>query len=596
MSRSRTARTSSVAKPAYLDGDGRWVELGVRLGRGGEGEVFEVAGEPARAAKILHAQGAPGKAEKIQQMVERPPTGAYGTIEGFPVLTWPRGILREARGRGTRTAGYTMTRVHPHEFVPFFRLTTTARRREFGGRALTWDRMLLLATRLCHVVRTLHRFGYAVGDLNDRNVLVSRRLTPLLMDTDSFEVPRPGGGHFPSVVGDPLYWPPELLDVNLARHKESRETGDRFALGVLLFQLFMDGLRPYQSRGSAVDAMDTLAKKTKAGHYAWASPQDGVLEPPAGAPSYDALPRPIRHAFERCFVKGHTRPDKRPTADEWHTTLTRLIADGFRPCARNAGHVYGSKDSSCPWCADPNDRFSQRKPARLPPPIRRVAIESPVSVRPIRSAASRRTLRSKRPTSKSKRASNAKPGRKAPSSRTVSRRRPLVSATPTVQLHVKRKAPPLPLSKRLSIRALWLTALVLALASPAAALAQVPDTPEKKLVTTATSLALVGGAGVAAALHWLAKPRSRTIASWLWLTAAVCATVAVGTMGQWTWISWAAGALCAAAGLAVFVVLERRDATPFRPDRSGWIHTAAALPVAYLPLVVVWALQWWLSK
>jgi DNA-binding helix-hairpin-helix protein with protein kinase domain len=353
-----------------VHGSGRRFTLGARLGRGGEGEVFEVAGEPGLVAKILFPDGrTPARLAKLQAMVDSPPAGAHDAVEGFPVLTWPRAVLFS----GPSFVGYAMARVRPADFVPFSTLASEARRRGLGGHPLTWDRMVLLALRLTHVVRTLHRFGYAVGDLNDRNVLVSRRLTPLLMDTDSFQVPRPGRrGHFPSVVGDAQYWAPELLDVDLAAYAGSRVQGDLHALGVLLFQLFMGGWRPYQATGSAVAGIETPAQKAKAGLYPWESPQRGVLEPPASAPDYAALPEPVRLLFRRCFVDGHRRPGRRPTADDWHEALRKVAQAGFRACAREPRHVFGARERACPWCGDANDRFAAPV-RRSPPRIRRIA-------------------------------------------------------------------------------------------------------------------------------------------------------------------------------------------------------------------------------
>lgn len=363
---------SAPSAPEAYDSAGRRLTLGRRLGRGGEGEVFEVAGQPGLVAKVLFPAGrTAAKLAKLEAMVASPPAGAYDPVEGFPVLTWPRTVLRSADGR---FIGYAMARIQPGDFVPFSTLVSGSRRQGLGGNALTWDRMVLLALRLTHVVRTLHRFGYAVGDLNDRNVLVSRRLTPLLMDTDSFQVPRPGRrGHFPSVVGDAQYWAPELLAVDLATYTGSRAQGDLHALGVLLFQLFMGGWRPYQATGSAVAGIETPAQKAKAGLYAWDSPKRGLLEPPASAPSYRALPEPVRRLLHRCLVDGHRKPAKRPTADEWHEALRRLRGEGFQSCRREPRHVFGARERACPWCGDRNDRFTNRI-RRISPGIRRMRL------------------------------------------------------------------------------------------------------------------------------------------------------------------------------------------------------------------------------
>jgi DNA-binding helix-hairpin-helix protein with protein kinase domain len=376
--------------PELYDGRGQKVTLGARLGRGGEGEVFEVTGRSDLAAKLLYASGrTQAKLDKLDAMVARPPAGAHDALEGLPVLTWPRHVLHsKPTGQGRSTfVGYAMTRMAPRDFVPFYQLTSAARRSGLGGQPITWDRLVLLGMRLCHLARTLHRFGYAVGDLNDRNVLVSRRLTPLLMDTDSFQVPKPGTswkgqGHFPSIVGDAQYWAPELLAVDLATYKGTREPGDRYALGVLLFQLFMGGLRPYQSRGALVDGLETLAEKTKAGHYPWASPKKGVLEPPASAPDYRALPKPIRQAFERCFVDGHGNPSKRPSADDWYAVLARVRDAGYQTCKAQVRHVFAANVAVCPWCLDPNDPFAGGpvQKGRLGRPSRRLAVQSKPAV------------------------------------------------------------------------------------------------------------------------------------------------------------------------------------------------------------------------
>ncbi len=358
------------------DGSGRAVALGERLGRGGEGEVFAVEGAPTLVAKVLDARHRAGKAAKLQAMLARPPAGANDLVEGLPVLTWPRGLLLDGRD----LVGYTMARVRPTDFVPLHQVTSAARRHGLGGGALSWDKLVLLGLRLAHVVTTLHRFGYAVGDLNDRNVLVSRRLTPLLMDTDSFQVPDGRRVH-PCTVGDALVWPPELLDVDLARRPVDRTASDDYALAALLFQLFMAGARPYQSRGSAVAGLETLQAKTRAGHYPWDRPRRGVLEPPAGAPSYAGLPKAVRAAFERAFVAGHRKPNKRPTAQDWVSVLSAVRAAGYQTCRREARHVFGANEAGCPWCADPNDPFTPRKAiVRVTPKVRR---QTPVArVRP----------------------------------------------------------------------------------------------------------------------------------------------------------------------------------------------------------------------
>jgi DNA-binding helix-hairpin-helix protein with protein kinase domain len=345
-----------------VEGNGRTVALGVLLGSGGEGQVHAVA-DTTRVAKILLPKSRRTEThDKIAQMMARPPPGANDRVGGYPVLAWPQSLLYADRPGRNRFVGYTMPRVDvQRDFVPLYQILSAARRKSLGGAALTFDHLVLLGLRITHVVRTLHAMNYAVGDLNDRNILISRRLTPLFLDTDSFEVPRGILGHYPSRVGDRLYWPPELLGEDLATYKPSRVPGDRYALAVILFQLFLNGMRPYQSRGSLAEPYDTLEAKTLAGMFAWASPKRGVLEPPAGAPDYQALPRRLRKLFELAFVDGHMRPRRRPRADQWYDCLKRINDGGFEPCRRDASHRYPASEARCPWCRDPNDPFGSRK-------------------------------------------------------------------------------------------------------------------------------------------------------------------------------------------------------------------------------------------
>lgn len=550
--------------PAF-DSQGRPVPVHSALGRGGEGEVYAVAGEPGLAAKILYpTRRRHGKYEKLEAMVARPPAGAYDLIEGFPVLTWPRTLLHQsARPRGLKTfQGYVMARVHPHDFVPFYRITTPARRLGLGGNPVTWDKALLLGMRLCHLVRTLHQFGYAVGDMNDRNVLVSRRFTPLLMDVDSFQVPRPRWGHFASVVGDQLFWPPELLDTDLSNYKGSRVQGDRYALAILLFQLFMGGFRPYQARGSTVAGLESLVEKTRAGHFPWSAPRPGVLEPPAGAPDFRSLPRAIRARFEEAFVKGHRRPASRPSAQDWYQTLHDIHRQGFQPCARDANHVYSRKETRCPWCADANNPYSKPKarPARRP------------SVATRRSASKARLPRPKSP-----------PPMRAARARV---------ATPTLR-RAARKAPP---PKRAAQkprsswprRGLWMAGLVAAFATPTWFLRQLPVTFEKTLATALVTTVVLMMSLTAIAWPWLGAWQQRAIAAAVALVPSAGMAALLVRLEWWSGLDYTTGAASLAAGMMAFVLLERNRPQAFRPRPIGWIHGAVSVPVSYLPTGLIW--------
>lgn len=577
---------SAVTVDAY-DEAGKRVALPVLLGRGGEGAAYAVGDRDNLAAKVLYdARRTRAKYDKIRAMVDRPPDGAYSEIRGAPVLTWPRTLLYASSTRRDATTflGYTMDRIRRSDFVPFYQVTSGRRREQLGGAPVTFDRLVRLGIRLCHVVRTLHDFGYAVGDMNDRNVLVSRRFTPLFMDTDSFQVPKPGGGHFPSVVGDQMYWAPELLDVDFAHYRGSRVLGDRYALGVLLFQLFMNGLRPYQARGSKVAGLETLAEKTRAGHYPWAKPKPGVLEPPAGAPDYEALPASVRRAFERCFVVGHDKPKKRPSPHDWYDMLFKVNEAGYQTCATTDRHVYPDGVSKCPWCRDENDPFSvpertRRKPRQTKlPATRGTTAPAPTS---------RRTVAPKTHTGRSRPPQVPLPPASSSSTRTGRTQEP-----PDEEEDEEAPAQPrVPLADRWYIRAAWVALLVAAFASPALALTRFPPGPEKIVVTAATTTFLVAGLGIVLTWRWVPASRQAAAAGFWSMGAALLVGVLVWRQ-WWSWLEFATGAGCLGFGLLAFGRLEHDSDQRLRPRVGGLVHGVVGLLAAYAPVIVlgVWIL------
>lgn len=629
------------------DRQGRTFRLGEVLGRGGEGEVFTVAGDETLVAKILNpARRAKGKHDKIQAMLERPPTGAYGEVDGLAVLSWPRELLYSSPDKQTLDTfvGYTMTRIQSGDFVPLYQVTTAHRRDALGGEPITWDRLVLLGARLCHVVRTLHRFGYAVGDLNDRNVLVSRRFTPLLMDTDSFQVPR-RRGHFPSTVGDQLYWPPELLGVDLTTHRGSRVGGDCYALATVLFQMFMDGNRPYQARGSAVDGLDTLMAKTQAGHFPWAKPKAGVLEPPARAPALQRLPASIQRGFAKCFVDGHKDPKRRPTADWWHKELVDLSRRGFQTCIVEARHVYASDASTCPWCADANDPFAPAakriaRRARVKAPTFRAKTRAPSAAgarkppsgnrRTVAQRSGKQTAPSKSTGSGAAKATGAKTaGAKAGAAKAGAAKAGAASpATSRNRSKDSTGAPARPVPKRVAARRLrrkpaprrgtsakssargrakkhvqapregtqarlvqaaWLAAIVLAFVAPLVWLLRLPGGFEKHAIAAAVTVAAAAAPGIWWARQWNGDVRIGTAWACAWTLAVAGAAAAVAAAGGWVWLELAAGAIALGLAATVFVLLERRQGNLLPPRPRSLLHAAAGLPIAYLPSLVWWA-------
>jgi hypothetical protein len=325
---------------------GKTLIAGAELGRGGEGTVLEVRGDPTRCIKLYSGQTAATTLGKLSMMIARPPLDPTFSNRRHHSIAWPEQILFKAPGQ-TAFAGFLMPRVDGKVFrTALSYLSPDSRVKELGG-AFNWKYLYTAAINVASSVGALHEKGYCIGDLNESNLLIAPNALITIIDCDSFQVPDPATGKvYRCLVGKPEYTAPELQ----GRYGEIDRTPatDRFALGVILFQLLMEGTHPYQSRGEAVEDLPSTQQKILKGLFPYARGVQGV-SPPAFAPPFELLDPPIRKLFLRCFEAGHGDPAARPSPQQWYDTL-RNREYLLLKCPINDNHVYFSHLKQCPWC------------------------------------------------------------------------------------------------------------------------------------------------------------------------------------------------------------------------------------------------------
>ncbi len=330
----------------FTTGSGQTVIAGAELGRGGEGTVLEVRGDPTRCIKLYSGQTAATALGKLSVMIARPPLDPTLGTSRHHSIAWPEQLLFKAPGQ-TVFAGFLMPRVDGKVFrTALSYLSPESRVKDLGG-AFNWKYLYTAATNIASSVGALHEKGYCIGDLNESNLLIAPNALITIIDCDSFQVPDPATGTiYRCRVGKPEYTAPELQ----GRYGEIDRTlaTDRFALGVLLFQLLMEGTHPYQARGEAVEDLPSSQQKISKGLFPYARGVRGV-SPPAFAPPFDVLDPSLRKLFLRCFEEGHGDPAARPSAQEWYDTL-RNRESLLLTCPVNANHIYFSHLKQCPWC------------------------------------------------------------------------------------------------------------------------------------------------------------------------------------------------------------------------------------------------------
>ena len=235
----------------------------------------------------------------------------------------------------------------------------------------TWQYLLRTAKHIASVVEAMHSRGYVVGDLNESNILVANTAMVTLIDCDSIQVPRPGTGmFFRCPVGKAEYTPPELQGCEFGRI-DRVNAHDDFSLGVLTFQLLMEGTHPFSGVWQAEGDPPPIEERIRIG----ASPYSGTSSamPMPGAPPFGMLPSELQTLFQRCFRDGHHSPGSRPTPREWNYALDVAEAK-LRKCSRSPRHTYSGHLASCPWCDrtrllggfDPFPVSPQPRPTRQP--------------------------------------------------------------------------------------------------------------------------------------------------------------------------------------------------------------------------------------
>ena len=249
---------------AYHIPDGQKVLLSTRIAQGGEGSVYEVLGNQDIVAKIYHKGKRPPEIEqKLRQMVSHPPGGRVPNT-----IAWP--LARLIADRDGQTHGYLMQRAKPGS-IPAAVFTSRKLRkqhREFSLKSRPEIQALMakIIVKYADTMQTMHDAGYAIGDVNDKNLLAWPDGNILVLDADSFQTPSTGGNTFRCRVGRPEYQPPEILQTMSSpcqitgchEGTDGHQAGyacfdrkpdhDHFSLGVLAYQALCDGRHPYSGR------------------------------------------------------------------------------------------------------------------------------------------------------------------------------------------------------------------------------------------------------------------------------------------------------------------------------------------------------------
>lgn len=318
-----------------VDAQGSVVTLGKSIGKGGEGEVFELRSHAGYVGKLYHQPLDRDKSEKLAAMTRMP----SGDIQKF--AAWPKSTLHPARGGPT--VGIIMPKVEAAREIHELYATS---HRALHFPTADWRFLVRAARNSAIAFHTLHEAGVVIGDVNQGNLFVSRQAMVRMIDCDSFQFSI-DERTFRCLVGVADYTPPEL---QARKFSEVVRTvnHDNFGLAVIIFQLLFMGRHPFVGRYEGTEEMP-MPTAIQQYRFAFGSQAKRYrMAPPPKALRLSEISAEVAELFEKAFAKGAERAGSRPTASQWAEALAAMELE-LTACTSDASH-YRVTQADCPWC------------------------------------------------------------------------------------------------------------------------------------------------------------------------------------------------------------------------------------------------------
>jgi len=317
------------------DSEGYTRFKGDQIGKGGEGAVHEF--EDDIAVKIYNRPLTPHKQEKIIKMTQQ-----YSE-SWSKFLAWPKELIYE--GNHGPVNGFKMPRFKFHE--PIHRLYNPEDRKQFFPYA-DWSFLLHVALNLAGAFDFIHRSKCIIGDVSERNVLVSPKEGLVkLIDCDSFQF-ECDEVVYKCEVFTQDYLAPELQPDG--KGMKFTANHDNFGLAVMIYKLLFLGRHPYAGMYMGDDdiSLSEMIAQFKYMHGLDAGRKE--ICPPLESVGPSILPSNVAWMFELAFTEQGVVANARPKACEWREVLRQMLHH-VDTCKKNRTHKY--HDSLlywCPWC------------------------------------------------------------------------------------------------------------------------------------------------------------------------------------------------------------------------------------------------------
>lgn len=294
------------------------------LGRGGEGEVFEIKypnHHIKNVAKIFYdTKRTPEREEKLKHLINNPPKTEEN---GHTFLIWPLDIIYE----NDKFIGFIMPRAEGIE-LELLCDDDFLNYPEYKGSV--WEKFafsqpnfsiirLQIAYNICAAVAAVHaKEDYVLVDLKPVNIKITDQGLICIIDLDSIQVAEKGKVLFASKVATPEYSPPEASQNPTIKN----EYWDRFSLAVIIYRILV-GIHPFS--GSLKPPYETITvyeELIQKGFYPHGKNKNKFEAINDAHNKLLNYPHSVIDAFQKVFDTFLNQPDKRPPAVEWCNALT----------------------------------------------------------------------------------------------------------------------------------------------------------------------------------------------------------------------------------------------------------------------------------
>lgn len=284
-------------------------QLGTLLGKGGEGEVYNLGRRNDVAVKLYHDEVLQQHRDRLQAKIEAQ-ISLHPKLKHLP-LAWPRLSVFDAE---RRWIGYGMNRA---EGVSIRNLAHPVQQKKYFPQ-LTRTDICSYLIRLLKIIHELHQQGVVLGDINLGNLLVDPADTKgiWLIDCDSMQITDTQGKRHPCLVGTPEFSAPEHQNQPFAQVVRT-PASDAYSISILIFQCFMLGRHPFDQ----IDGEGPV-QNMRIGHFPYGKTgirpgSSGGIPPGPWYLLWSWLSFKLKDGFCTTFREGSQNPDQRTSLLLW---------------------------------------------------------------------------------------------------------------------------------------------------------------------------------------------------------------------------------------------------------------------------------------